>query len=523
MTAPAGDDLTIGDVAVEEQPADDDGAVRPDRRSLREWTADRTPAQVVLVTLVVVWTQFFTRRTLDIHHGLGTSSYDSALYDQGIWLLSRFETPFVTLMGRNLFGDHTSFVLLFLVPVYWVFPAAGTLFFAQAAAIGSAAVPVFLAARRQLANEWWALVCAVAYLAHPAVGWTNMENFHPDAFVAPFVGFAIYFALERRWRPYAAFVVLALLVKEDVSLVVVPLGVWVALRRDRRVGLLTVVGSISFMLVAMFVVMRSLIGVPTRNTWRIPFGGPTGVVRTALTRPRRLFDHLRSDDRPFYVWQMIAPFGALFTRRVGVAAISFLVIFTNVLSTFWYQYQIEYHYGLIAVPALAIGTASSIAAIERRRLRHLAVGVLGMTSLVTAYLWSPFPGAREYPTAYWPPSHPVAEDMRAIIADIPGDAVVSAYHRVTAHMAHREQIYMFPNPFRTELYGSDPDLLDVRLPEADEVEYVVLPANLDAVMASDWASIEDAFVLVAENSAWRVYQRDFDISLPSGARLLPSP
>jgi hypothetical protein len=90
-------------------------------------------------------------------------------------------------------------------------------------------------------------------------------------------------------------------------------------------------------------------------------------------------------------------------------------------------------------------------------------------------------------------------------------------------MAHREQIYMFPNPFRTELYGSDPDLLDVRLPEADEVEYVVLPANLDAVMASDWASIEDAFVLVAENSAWRVYQRDFDISLPSGARLLPSP
>ena len=72
--------------------------------------------------------------------------------------------------------------------------------------------------------------------AAPGGGWTNRENFHPDAFLGVFVGFAIYGALERRWRLYAVFVVLALLVKEDVSLVLVPLGVWVAIKRDRRIG-----------------------------------------------------------------------------------------------------------------------------------------------------------------------------------------------------------------------------------------------------------------------------------------------
>ena len=80
-----------------------------------------------------------------------------------------------------------------------------------------------------------------------------------------FVGFAIYAALERKWRLYVVFVVLSLLVKEDASLVIVPLGIWVAVKRDRRIGLLTIVGSIAFMLVAMYLVMRSLIGVPTRN------------------------------------------------------------------------------------------------------------------------------------------------------------------------------------------------------------------------------------------------------------------
>ena len=114
-------------------------------------------------------------RSLDIHHSLGTSSYDSGLYDQGIWLLSRFDAPFVTLMGRNLLGDHSSFVLLLLVPLYWLFPAAGTMFFAQSVAIAAGAIPVFLYGRRRLGSEWMALVGAGAYLLHPAVGWANLE------------------------------------------------------------------------------------------------------------------------------------------------------------------------------------------------------------------------------------------------------------------------------------------------------------------------------------------------------------
>ena len=132
-----------------------DGDVEPDAleapaeslpvgERFRTWAARRTPGEVILATMVIAYVWYYTARSLDNHHALGTSSYDSALYDQGVWLLSQFEAPFVTLMGRNLFGDHASFILLFLVPVYWVVPAAGVLFFAQSAAIGAGAIPVFL-------------------------------------------------------------------------------------------------------------------------------------------------------------------------------------------------------------------------------------------------------------------------------------------------------------------------------------------------------------------------------------------
>ena len=514
-------------------PADrSDPAQLPRRTSLPVRAMEQlTLQQVLFAAAVLLYVAYFTKRSLDLHHGLATSSYDSALYDQGMWLLSRFDAPFVTLMGRNLFGDHTSFILLGLVPFYWIAPAAGIMFFAQAAAIGAGAIPVFLVARRRLASEWAALVAGSAYLIHPAVGWTNLENFHPDAFLGVFVGFALYAALEERWRTYLVFIVLALLVKEDASLVVVPLGIWVALKRDRRIGLLTVLGSLAFMAVAMFLVMRSLIGVPTRNTWRIPFGGPRGLIDTALTNPTALLRHLRSDDRPWYLVQMTAPFAWLFLRKPSVAAISAIVLFTNILSTFWYQYQIEYHYSLVAVPALSIGTVYAIGAMRdsatlqvadaagTRRpvtvpLRRVAIALLGAAALLASFLWAPVPWGRT-PLYYGDPDGAGAVDARQIVALVPADASVAAHHRLTPHLAHRKEIYQFPTPFRVELYGPDDSLGGTRLDDrAEGVDFVVIPVARDAQLVADWAAIEEAFVQVAANEHWVLYERDRSVPLP---------
>jgi uncharacterized membrane protein len=500
---------------------DDAGARRP------IWQRVPAPSapQVLLAGAVIIWTWYFTARSLDIHHALGTSSYDSALYDQGMWLLSRFDAPFVTLMGRNLFGDHTSFVLLFLVPLYWIAPGAWIMFAAQSAAIAAGAVPVFLYARKRLGSEWLALIGAGTYLLHPAVGWTNLENFHPDAFLGVFVGFAMYAALERKWRLYAVFVVLSLLVKEDVSLVIVPLGIWVALRRDRRIGLLTVFGSLAFMAVAMLLVMRSLIGVPTRNGWRIPFGGPRGLVDTAITNPSQLVEHLRSDGRPWYLVQMTAPFAWLFFRLPDVAMISALVLFTNVLSTFGYQYQIDFHYSLVAVPALAIGTVYAVGAMRdhmlsirgRRRVvptRHVAMVVLAAASLTAAYLWAPMPLGRT-PSWYGDPEGVFVQSARELFDEIPAGAVVSAQYQLTPHLAYREQIYQFPVPFRVVLYGPDSSMEGRRLGDrAEQVDYVMLPVSRDDQLVADWAAIAGAFEEVGRNEIWVLYERDRSIPLP---------
>ena len=101
----------------------------------------------------------------------------------------------------------------------------------------------------------------------------------------------------------------------------------------------------------------------------------------------------------------------------------------------------------------------------------------------------------------------MAVAARDIIEGIPADAVVSAQHSVTAHLAHRREIYMFPTPFSAELYGVDDSLAYQRLPAADRVDVVILPRTLEPGDQLDWDRVSADFVLVAQNEWWNRYDR----------------
>lgn len=484
---------------------------------MKSWLRSRDPGLLALSGVIVLFTAYYGSVTLNIHHGLGTAAYDSGLYDQGVWLMSRFRAPFVTTMGRNLLGDHTSFILFALVPFYWVAPGAWILFWSQASVIGLGAVPVYLYARDSLRSVKIGLFFAVAYLVHPAVLGAVFENYHPDSFLGLFVPLALWAALSHRWGWYVVAVVGALLVKEDVALVIVPLGVWVAFNRRRRIGLVTIGAAVATTLIAMFVVMRSLIGVPTRNAWRIPFGGPTGLLSAVFTRPRDVVTYFTSEDRPWYLWQMMLPMGFQFIRRPGVAAMSALVLFTNVLSTYWYQFHVQYHYSIVAVPALVFGTVWAVQQLPASGLggRRVALACVVVCTAVSALLWSPIPKGHAMPS-YWPPSHPVAVAAREVVEVVPDDAVVAAHYRIAPHLAYRDEIYQFPTPFRAVLYGVGLELEGTRLDErAERVEFLVLQRTLSDEASADFAVIDEAFGEFFSNEHWVVWKRDASVALPS--------
>lgn len=427
-------------------------------------------------TVAYVW--LFSYWTMRHHDGFGTGAFDFGLYDQGVWLLSRFKRPFVTLMGRHLFGDHTSFILLPLVPVYWILPSAKVLLFAQAAALGLGAVPTFLLAREKIRNEWLAAVVAIAYLLHPTVGHINLEQFHPDVFEVPLLLFAFWFMARHRWTGYFVCVGAALLVKEDVALLTFLLGIYVAVRHDRRIGMITSLASLLAMAAALWWILPMYNGVGSLNAWRVPFGGLGGFLRTALVHPGRVIAYGTSDGRPWYLWQMFSPLALLPLLAPRVLFIGAAALAANVFSTFGYQYDIHYHYGTLVLPVLIAGTIFAIAKSRSMAGRQVTVGLLLASTLVTAHLWGPTPLGRHEAVIASPNGNSVPHIKKAI-SMIPDDAAVSAFYGYVPHVDHREEIYMFPNPFQASHWGTFKQE-GQPLPQAATVDFILVPTRLDA-------------------------------------------
>ena len=456
-------------------------------------------------TVVALYATYFSVRTVGVHRGLGTSAYDFALYDQGLWLISRGDTPFVTLMGRNLFGDHSSFILLLLVPFYWVISSTSLLFVVQSIAIALGALPVYYFSKSCMRSEGLGALMAVLYLVHPAIGWTNLENFHPDSMLGVLVATAIWAAHSKRWRWYWAAVALALLVKEDMAFVLVPLGVWVAVYQHRRFGLITLLVSLATMAVMFLVVMRGLTGVTFRNSWRVPFGGIGGFFATLVTKPLDFARYIASEDRPMYVWQMLSPMAFVFAYRPALALVGVVMLASNVVSTFWYQHHIHYHYSLIIVPCIVMGSAWALGKMSRN-VMNASVVLVATASFLTAFLWSPLPFSLST-TQHWTSQSAPVVAAREALEFVPGDVSVAAYHSVSAHLARRVEIYSFPNPFQRSLYGPDVFAKGDRLPQAETVEYVILPLTLDADANAIWQAEVSRFSVVFSNAWWVVYKR----------------
>jgi uncharacterized membrane protein len=334
------------------------------------------------------------------------------------------------------------------------------------------AIPVFLLGRMVLRNCWLALVPVVAYVAMPALGWLNLENFHPDSLEVPLLLFALYFVARARWRPYLVMVVLLMLIKEDVSLVLIPLGIYVAICHNRKMGLVTAGMAAVWFCLMMFVVQPALsrAGAAQLDSWRIPFGGWTGLAATGIQSPWEVAAYMLTEDKIKYLFQLLTPvlFLPLLNWRT---AIVLPILFFNLISNFWYQTNLQYHYTSLIIPvflAMALLSLERFRSLRWRRI--LAVGMLAAT-LFSAYLWGPFPYGRQ-PGSDADTHNPQVLPAEEAVSRIPPDAVVAAGDKFASHLTHRDQVYVFPTPFSATYWGDDSQK-GQRLPMADDVEYVL--------------------------------------------------
>jgi hypothetical protein len=226
-----------------------------------------------------------------------------------------------------------------------------------------------------------------------------------------------------------------------------------------------------------------------------------------------------------YAWKLSIPLLGIFVFAplLLLAAIPGFLI--NVLSGNDYLIGIDYHYNYHTLPILFAATASGIATIHTRkwlpaeRARAVIMTTLiVIASVVTNITWShaPVSSWKTLLVHQWQFLRDTKEwtNFKSLTALLPldPDIPVAASHNLVPALAHRNEIYMFPNPWLVNYWG----IAGERQHSPDRVEWLVLDKRYvgkeyEPLVTRLFNTRE--FCKVAEEGEWLVAKRN----VPAGA------
>ena len=403
--------------------------------------------------------------------------WDLAIFTQGLYALSRLQTPFVTVRGLHLFGDHATFVHVLLVPLEDLLgPHLGPhlLPLVQTLALAASAVLLFGLAREGLRPPEARLVL-VAYLLYPALQQTWLEYYEPVNLAIPCLIGAYGAIRGGRDGRALAWSLLALFTVENVALTVAALGVYAAARRRLHLGATLVMGASAYVAVLMYAVFPAF--APGGYVYADRLYGdfapdlPRAILH--LARPDHLAARLVTPENGVYLAGLLVPVAFLPLLAPGVLLLA-VQLPLNMVSSWPYAREIQYHYVAPIVPFVFLALVRVFERGVASRHRKAAVAALA-AGVLAGQVWFASPWLIPRPGRSWwrglMADAVERRDVSALLARIPPGAAVSAHYRFLPHLARRARLYMFP-----ELGPGLPDvvLVDLERAEADEKERAVL-------------------------------------------------
>ncbi len=434
------------------------------------------PGLAIIAAAIVLWVGFLYLDVWRRHDRFGTFDNDLGFHTQYVWLLARGKV-FSTILGLPAFGHNATFGYFLFAPLSWMgLGGPQVLDFVQAVIVALGAVPVYVLARRRLGAGWAATALALAYLLHPVVQGNVWETFHPEAMAMTPLLWAYVSADARRWRPYVIAIALAIIWKSDVALLVAVLGVYVAIRWHRRIGVITAIFGAAWFV---FVVAVMIPGFAGGGTVFGPLYGDLGatpleVAGTAFQHPGKIVRQLGRAKPDRYARDLLAPYG--FVPLLGAPALT-LGLPQNAISLlsdrdFTRDPFDNPHYQALPLVALTLALVEGVAFISRRRpsLRSPVLAAVTGSALAATVAWGPLPiGVRYH--HYWVADHDPLRHAKELAVARPGahDAV-SAQYLLVPHLAQRDVVYSFPNPWRQVFYGIE----GTRRPDPTVVKWIVM-------------------------------------------------
>ncbi|MFA6004948.1 MAG: DUF2079 domain-containing protein [Patescibacteria group bacterium] len=413
---------------------------------------------IVVGILIVAYALVLSKYTI-LRHESFNSNYDLANMDQTVWstLNGRF---FSLTSGSGVisrFAIHADLMLALLSPIYLIWNNVRMLLITQSVILALGAIPTYLLAQKVLKQKIPAVVIVILYLLNPGMQWTNMYDFHAVSLAIPLLISVFYFAYSRRWTWFTVFVFLALITKEEISLFIVMIGLYLTVfSQYKKIGALTVVAGALWFYVTVFIVIPHFS--PNNAHWAFSWYNfsDSGKDIFTSTSNRLLDSFLKAPDVWTYYVNLLKPF--IFLPLVGfpflILALPELII--NIISTHAQMRSTFFHYDSGVTPALVIAAIFGVfivrkilsRLVKQSAIRNILFYLFLFLTVVGAvrvnYHHSPLPST---PSTWQRVFRPDADDIafEKVLQTIPQSASITASSNVRPHLTHRLTAYTMPD------------------------------------------------------------------------------
>ncbi len=474
-------------------------------------------AYCLLLTAILLYIITFGTLAARQHLAFQTGALDLGNYDQAMWNAAHGRGLTMSTqpdISTHRMGHHVEPILYLLVPLYWLWPNPLTLLWVQTIALGLAAWPLFLLSTRRLNSYWLALPIALAYLLLPATQAVNLFDFHAVAFSPLFMLWALYFVEIWKTRgqgdkgtrrqgdretgrqgekPFTIhyslftihysllFFVLAMATKEDVSLTVMMVGLYLAFWQRRwRVGLGIFALATLWAAVAWGVVIPAFRTGGEQSVFVAYYGdlgaSPLEIALSPLTKPLLVWQKLTRPESLAALGMLTLPFAFINLIGLPVFLLAAPSLAITLLSDNPLQQQLEtWHYAAPVLPFVALAAADGLARVSRWAGRWGRGGVgewrsEGEKERNLPYTHTPLlpyaltllllaPLGYHYLRGYSPLSKPFQNPQVTahhvlggeIAVSIPPEAKVMAQAELVPHLSQREYVSIWEGELSPEV------------------------------------------------------------------------
>ena len=398
--------------------------------------------------LLLLYVFVFSWLTIRQHQSFNTNALDLAKFDQAIWNTANGRPYQITIAEDSVLQSHFSPALALFAPLYWLWPDVRFLFIVQSLLLGGAGFLIYWYLRRERA--WLGVVVLGAYLMHPLLHQVNLVEFRRNTLAVFAISFALYHLLRRRYGWMLLGLLLALLSKEDMSLVAIAFGLYILLfQRQMKAGAVTLGLGAAWLLIVPFVLLPALMphdaieGYQHADAYFAYLGDTPGeMVQTVVGDPLLLLGYAGQPQRLTAVFKFLWPTAFLFLLAPDILFLLLPNLAFLLISTSEAQGRLEGWYPAVLLIILYWAVGVGVARLPRRWQKWAAAALLlagALAWLLNSQLW---PGARFDAARYEVTAH--ERQVEGALRAIPADAIVMAQDPLAPHLAHRQDIYLFP-------------------------------------------------------------------------------